>query len=712
MRLRQSNTHKEPCTVINFNPLHFLALSIVLLATSNLSAEDKDSDDIEAQQSSENIIVTTASRTEQSSRNLALSITAISENELNLINHTHIQESLNRIPGVNFHRGDGQEYLPSIRSQVFTGAGACGALLIMEDNIPLRPMGLCNINELFEANTELASRMEVIRGPGTVFYGSNAIHGVVNVITPAPEEGGQVSLEVGENGLYRSKLSTGSVSGDHGFNLSAVGASYGGWRDESSYDQQKIALRHEYSGADWRVTSGLSSTNLNQETAGFVVGEDAYLDRALSATNNDTEGFRDVNSLRLWSRIETSLSSDADLTITPYIRSSDMTFMMHFLPGDPVEENGQESVGIQSNYQVSVNDSLIIRSGIDFEMADTYLKQTQENPTPGSAFLQATIPAGKQYDYTVDTQLLSLFTSIENNLSESTTLNAGVRWETLEYDYTNRMNSGRLTESGEECGFGGCRYSRPESSVNDFDNWSADIGFITDISETNQVFARVTRAYRAPQATELYRLQRNQAIADLESEQVNAVELGFRGSHDSLSYEVTAYLMRKNNFIFRDVDFFNVSDGKTKHSGLETALSYTSQAGYYWNASISYASHKYDYDEIQSDININGNDIDTAPKLHFNQRLGWANDLTKVELEWIKADGYFLEPTNRFSYPGHDLWHLLVSHALNNHWDMSIRVHNLLDEKYAERADYTGFTAYRYFPGIPRQASLTLRYRW
>lgn len=692
------------------NLFKFLCLSYFLLLSPLSSADD--SDENKASEPDDNIIVTVAKRSEHAAEDLALSVSVINEEVLRLINHRHIQEAINRIPGVNFHRGDGQEYLPSIRSQVFTGAGACGAVLIMEDNIPLRPMGLCNINELFEANTELASQIEVIRGPGTVFYGSNAIHGVVNVLTPSPEQGGKVSFEVGDDGLYRTQLNTGHVTGEHGFNISVNGTTYGGWREKSSYDQQKMALRHEYQGSEWQITSGLSLTNLNQETAGYIIGEDAYLDPALTVINNDTEGFRDVMSMRLWFRIETTLDANSDLTFTPYVRSSDMTFMMHFLPGDPVEENGQDSLGILTNYTYKMTDSSTLRSGIDFETAQFYLKQTQENPTPGSPFLQATIPVGKQYDYQVDSTLISAFSSFEHQLTQATSVNAGLRLEWLEYDYTNQMNSGRLTESGETCGFGGCRYSRPESSVNEFSNWSADLGLTSEITADSLLFARLTRAYRAPQATELYRLQRDQIIADLESEQVNAVEIGLRGLQQSLRYELSAYLMQKDNVIFRDIDFFNVSDGKTKHSGVELAMAYNWQEGVYWNLSASYGSHRYDYDEIQSGININGNTLDSAPKFQLNQRIGWANDNTHIELEWIIADDYYLEPTNRFTYAGHDLWHLMMRHSFSSHVDVSLRVHNILNEKYAERADYTGFTAYRYFPGIPRQASVSLTYHW
>ena len=46
-----------------------------------------------------------------------------------------------------------------------------------------------NINELFEAHGEVAERIDVIKGPASALYGSNAIHGVINVITPDTTQG-------------------------------------------------------------------------------------------------------------------------------------------------------------------------------------------------------------------------------------------------------------------------------------------------------------------------------------------------------------------------------------------------------------------------------------------------------------------------------------------------------------------------------------------
>ena len=136
------------------------------------------------QQAIEEIQVTSTTRRSEGLADINAAVSVIGERELDLISLTHYQEALNRLPGVNISRNNGQESLAAIRSPVLTGSGACGAFLVAENGIPVRSSGFCNVNEMFDAHSENAARIEVTRGPGSAFWGSNAVHGLINVVLP------------------------------------------------------------------------------------------------------------------------------------------------------------------------------------------------------------------------------------------------------------------------------------------------------------------------------------------------------------------------------------------------------------------------------------------------------------------------------------------------------------------------------------------------
>ena len=653
-------------------------------------------------------IVTIANRTESEQSQLLVSTAVVDKNNLQLLSHSHIQESVARLAGVNLNRGNGQEYLPAIRSPVLTGAGACGGFVMAEDGIPLRASGFCNINELFEAHSEVAQRLEVLRGPGTVLYGSNAIHGVINVITPAFDEPKRMDLEFADNQYQRLKLFTGSDD----FSLATSLTHDGGYRDQAGFDQQKLSLKHRYQSDKLSVISGFTATNLNQETAGYISGEDAYKDPSLARSNPNPEAYRDVRSARLWSRMAYHLA-EAELLVTPYLRHTKMDFLQHFLPGDPLEKNGQTGAGIQLSYHFSPQRQINLILGADAEYTDAFLQQSQDAPTQGSAFLRETIPQGRHYDYEVEAQVAALFANMQWAVDQAWTWQAGLRFESTHYDYKNLMADGRTRDDGSSCGFGGCRYSRPASGTNSYTNWSADMGFIYQLYTNHSAYARLSRAFRAPQATELYRLQRDQQITDLQPENISGFEMGVRGEGEAWRYTVAVYYMEKDHHIYRDADFFNVSDGNTEHQGIELEASWQFSSELELNLSATHAIHRYLHSRQINEVEIRGNDIDSAPRYFGNARVSWQPlDQTRFELEWQLMGDYFLDPQNQYSYPGHSLFNLRASHRVSDRFSVYGRLLNITDRGYATRADYTSFSGERFFPGRSRTLSLGVQWRW
>lgn len=683
--LLKSPLHRSSERAHVYNSLNGLILAVTFLAASQSFA---------ASQLEE--VIVTANRADQQIAEVASNISFVSGDDLDLIDPIHINEAMHRVAGAWISRGNGQEHLTGLRSPVFTGAGGCGAFLMAQDGIPLRANGFCNINELFDAHTEQAARIEVIKGPGSVLYGSNAMHGLINIIMPAidREPFGRIQVEAGPHDYYRTKVS----AGDTAWRVDASGTTDAGYKDDSGFDQQKLTAKAASRLGDFDVTTTFTMANLNQETAGYVRGDEVYKDAGIRRDNPNPEAFRDVRSARLYSRMEKQLNRGA-LVLTPYLRYTDMDFLQHFLPGQALEENGHKSAGLQGALYFQGRLDWVV--GLDGEFTDAFLKETQPNVTEGSPFLVETIYQGTHYDYEVNASTLAAFIQISLDIGDRSHIVTGARLERVHYDYDNLMLAGRTRDDGTPCGFGGCRFNRPADREDSFTNFSPKLGWIYDVNDDNQLYARIARGYRAPQATELYRLQAGQNVSLIDSEQLDSLEAGIRGRQGALGYEVSAYTMKKDNFIFRDSNRTNVDNGETSHLGVEIALSYAFTDSLTGALFWSRARHEYDNNPDLASSNVEGNLVDTAPEEFGSANLSWhPSSKWLAELEWIHMGEYWEDPENLHQYEGHDLLNLRVSYHVSRGVETFVRILNLTDERYAERADFS-FGEDRYFVGEP-----------
>ena len=171
--------------------------------------------------------------------------------------------------------------------------------------------------------------------------------------------------------------------------------------------------------------------------------------------------------------------------------------------------------------------------------------------------------------------------------------------------------------------------------------------------------------------------------------------------------------MTKENVIFQDRDRYNVSGAETEHRGLEFTLSWAIDELWSLRGNGSYARHRYDSDIalLGSRGSIQGNDIDTAPR-HFGSVQLMADFASRgqpirAEVEWLWVAKYWLDPNNQHEYAGHELLNLRAAWDITPSLTVTLVATNLLDEGYAERADF-GFGSYRYFVGEPRSAVLGL----
>lgn len=547
-----------------------------------------------------------------------------------------------------------------------------------------------------------------MRGANSAFYGSNALTGSVNVNLPS-EGRDSVSAEFGSNSYARAKAAVSYGSG----RVYATITEDGGYRDDAGYSQQKFSWRHAQALGDWQIQAGATYTNLDQETAGFIVGLDSYLDRGLSRQNLDPEGFRETTSLRAWLKGSRQFSDRVRLDTSVYVRDADMDFRLHFLPGDPLEQNAQRGLGWQSALTVSPNDNLSWSIGFDGDITDSELQQSQDQATVGSAFLTETIPTGIHYDYEVEAQQIAAFAHLDWSLNEQWRLVAGARLERTRYDYDNLALDGRTRDDGTECGFGGCRYSRPADRDDSFTHASPKVELHYKANHAWSFSAALADSFRAPQATELYRLQGDQNVADLDIVESVSAQLSAKYQVENFSFSLSAYTMEIDNLIIRDSDSFNVDGQSTSSDGIEFSVNHTLSEQWSWRAVGSFADHEYSSDLIIDGENFNGNQVDTAPKFFGSAFITFnASESSSIELEVQRVSSYFLSPDNQSTYPGHTLLNARANYQHSDHWSMSLRLLNLTDERYAERADFTTFTDERYFPGEPRSAFAQVTYQF
>ena len=631
------------------------------------------------------------------------SVDNLSEEDISEINAHHFKELLNLSSGTWISRGSGQESLISIRSPVLTGSGACGSFLIIEDEIPIRPLGFCNVNNLFEVSGNLSSEIQVIKGSSSSVFGGNALHGLINLKSITFEGQNSIGFEIDKNNSLRSKFI------NRKNNILAFGLeldSDKGFRKGSGYDQQKFVLKMENRYNDWSMESLISITNLNQETAGYI---DSY-EHPRRLENQNLEAYRDANSIRLNTKFSKQFD-EVTLTLNPYVRKSSMEFIQHYLPGKPIEKNGQQSLGLFFKilgHEIKKN---TFNFGAQFEAADINLDEFQPNKlTTSSAFNNAVRPQGFHYNFEVLTNLVAVFLNHNYKVNDEISFFSDLRIESLNYNYENLMNDGRLRDDGTSCGFGGCFYSRPsDTNLNFFDN-SYRFGVERELIN-GSLFFQFSTGHRPPQINELFRLQKGQTLADLDSEEMDSLEIAFINEGDTSRNQIVFYYSKKNNYIFKDASSNMILGGRSRHRGLELMGSKVLNSKFSLKYAFNLTEHLYDF--TNSSIGIySGNDIDTSPNLFgsvfFNYEL---NERIKFQIEQEFMDEYYTEPSNLYIYKGHNLTNVRSSYEVNKNLSLNFSVINLFDKAYAERADYSSFSGERFFPGIPLKWRFAINYK-
>lgn len=630
----------------------------------------------------------------------------------------HPSEIGNRMPGVHINVTGGEGHMTSIRQPITTSP----VYLFLEDGIPTRSTGFFNHNALYEVNIPQAHGIEINKGPGTSLYGSDAIGGVINVLTrPAPlKPEADINAELGEHGWQRLLVSGGNTWGSDGLRGDLNLTHTDGWRNATDYDRQSGTLRWDsdlVSGATLKTV--LAMSNIDQQTAGS--SRLSQFDYENNPTLNYTPiSYREVEAVRLSTAYEKESSSSL-LSITPYFRDNSMEYMPNWsFSYDPnISRTENQSLGMLLKYRTDfapMRTRLVVGADIDYSPGSR-LENSIDAIRVGNTYTSYTVTS-TIYNYDVTFFGLSPYAHVETSPTEKLRITAGLRYDNIEYDYDNQMADGLLVINPSSTSFP-VQYNHPSDTRVDFSHLSPKLGATYAFNKNLNGFISYRHAFRVPSEGQLFRPGRATNTINLEPVKVDSYEIGLRGKiSGDIQYETSVYYMTKKDDIITYQHPDNTREvmnaGETLHQGVEMSLAMPLKKQLDLGIALSYARHTYEDWQPNVTTDYSGNEMESAPRFLANTRLSYRPVFLnggRMELEWERLGSYWMDQANTQKYDGHDLLHLRVNYLYANSWEFYGRIMNLTDERYATAASYRT-SGSEYAPGLPRTFYAGINYHF
>ena len=241
-------------------------------------------------------VVVSANRGEGAKRAEApIAITSLNARTIQDTKPITADQVLNKVSGVNMVNLGNEQHQMSIRQPMTTKS----LFLYLEDGIPVRTTGVFNHNALLEMNMAATKTIEVIKGPSSSLYGSEAIGGVVNFITITPTAIPvlKVSAQGNNLGYKRADLQTSFTTGRWGFALSGYYADKrNSFMEYTDYHKAIVTARFDYRFTD-RTMLSTAFTWLNYYSD-MPSGVDSTMFVTRTFVNPQTFTYRKVDALR------------------------------------------------------------------------------------------------------------------------------------------------------------------------------------------------------------------------------------------------------------------------------------------------------------------------------------------------------------------------------------------------------------------------------
>lgn len=662
---------------------------------------------------SESVTVTDTGE-ERLMRETPASVQTLDSRTIGAVRPAHPGQLLGRVPGVWVNTTGGEGHMTAIRQPLTTNP----VYLFLEDGVPTRSTGFFNHNALYEVNVPAAAAVEVTRGPGSALYGSDAIGGVVNVLTRSAFEkpGTTVDVEGGPWGWGRLLVGTGLRGERQALRADVNVTRTDGWRVGTAYDRESVSIRWD------RVLGGSSSlktlgsfSHIDQGTAGSsVLAEADYLEHP--RINLTPISYRQVRAFRLSTEYQRA-SRTTLVSVLPYFRYNSMGLLPNWtLTFDPTEyTTANASFGLIARVRrdfTPLRTQLVAGVDVDVSPGDRLEHRILPEVTRDDGrriFTGYTVDAAV-YDYDVRFRGVSPYVHVEFSPTDRLRVSGGLRADLLSYDYHDHLDVPDTP-----------RHRRPDAASPHYEHLSPKLGVTYAVNDSLSLFGAYRRGFRVPSEGQLFRQGTAANTIDLRPVKADNFEAGLRARpHRLVSFDLSAYQLEKRDDI---LTWRNPIDGatevrnagRTSHRGLELSADVRPHRLLQAHAAWTWARHHYESWTIDpaAGVSYDGNVMEAAPEHLGTVVLAVAPEKPlNASFEIVRVGEYWLDAENTEMYRGHTLLNVRAAWRVRPHVELFTRLLNATDARYAESSSFTQARGRELAPGMPRTLYGGLRLEW
>ena len=370
-----------------------------------------------------NEVIVSGSREVQKRTEVPVAINVISKTQINDTKATRLDMLVNKVPGVFMVDLGNEQHSMSVRQPL----GYSSLYFYLEDGIPIRTVGDFNHNALIEINQASLQRIEVIKGPASSLYGSEAVGGALNFITqsPSPFLSGKIQAEAGSRGYKRTDFNISNTYKKLGIYVGGYYADQNqSTAEHNDFNKAALTFRADYAFNDkTKLVTVADYINYKTDQKGGLDSAHFY--------NKDYKSFyrftyRKVDAFRLRSTLTKQWNENEKTRFTLFYRNTSIGqnpfYSIANIAGNSSKAKGQINEDAFNSYGTivqhskkfnSINSKWISGISADYSPATYLAKFINIDKDANGVYYQYHLSDSVLTDYKVDLLNTAVYTQLE-----------------------------------------------------------------------------------------------------------------------------------------------------------------------------------------------------------------------------------------------------------------------------------------------------------